>query len=111
MDFVPINREIYVVLCWLSLRRIRLYSVAFLDTQNFSRWLQQYYLTVLLSLLDVQKTVSMDSIGTSKITRKFQATIPKAVRKHLSLDNGDLVVFVKVQNEIVLKRGTVRISK
>ncbi len=52
----------------------------------------------------------MDSVGTSKITRKFQATIPKLVRKHLGLDTGDLLVFVKVQNEIVLKRGTVRIS-
>ena len=53
----------------------------------------------------------MDSMGTSKVTRKFQATIPKAVRELLRLDNGDLVVFVKVQNEIMLKKGTVRISK
>ena len=52
----------------------------------------------------------MDSVGISKITRKFQATIPKTVRKQLGLDSGDLVVFVKVQNEIVLKKGTVRIS-
>lgn len=52
----------------------------------------------------------MESIGNSKITRKFQATIPKAVREHLSLDNGDLVVFIKVENEIVLKKGMVRIS-
>ena len=52
----------------------------------------------------------MDSVGTSKITRKFQATIPKAVRELLGLDNGDLVVFVKFQNEIVLKRGTVGVS-
>jgi AbrB family looped-hinge helix DNA binding protein len=53
----------------------------------------------------------MDSMGSSKITRKFQATIPKLVREHLSLDKGDLLVFIKVQNEIVLKRGAVRITK
>jgi AbrB family looped-hinge helix DNA binding protein len=51
----------------------------------------------------------MDSMGSSKVTRKFQATIPKAVRKYLGLDNGDLVVFLKVRDEIVLKRGMVRI--
>jgi AbrB family looped-hinge helix DNA binding protein len=52
----------------------------------------------------------MDSMGTSKVTRKFQATIPKAVRKHLGLDNGDLVVFLKVRDQIVLKRGMVKVT-
>ena len=53
----------------------------------------------------------MQSLGTSKITRKFQSTVPKAVRKHLSLDYGDLLVFLIDQNEIVLKKGTVTIDK
>ena len=52
----------------------------------------------------------MEFLGTSKITRKFQATVPKAVRKHLGLDNGDLLVFLKDRNEIVLKKGTVKID-
>ena len=53
----------------------------------------------------------MESLGTSKVTRKFQATVPKAVREHLNLDNGDLLVFLKDHNEIVLKKGTVIIDK
>jgi AbrB family looped-hinge helix DNA binding protein len=50
-------------------------------------------------------------VGTSKVTRKFQATVPKAVRKQLSLDYGDLLVFLKEDDEIVLKKGTVKIDK
>jgi len=53
----------------------------------------------------------MESLGASKITRKFQATVPKLVREHLSLDDGDLLVFLKVHDEIVVKRGTVTIDK
>ena len=53
----------------------------------------------------------MESVGTSKVTRKFQATVPKAVRKHLRLNYGDLLVFLKENNEIVLKKGTVKIEK
>jgi len=53
----------------------------------------------------------LDALGTSKVTRKFQATVPKAVRKHLSLDNGDLLVFLKTHNEIILKKGAVKVVK
>ena len=53
----------------------------------------------------------MKPLGTSKVTRKFQATVPKPVRKHLSLDNGDLLVFLKDHGEIVLKKGTVKIHQ
>jgi AbrB family looped-hinge helix DNA binding protein len=50
-------------------------------------------------------------LGTSKVTRKFQATVPKAVREHLSLDDGDLLVFIKNHDEIVLKKGRVEIDR
>jgi len=53
----------------------------------------------------------MESLGTSKVTRKFQATVPKAVRKHLSLGNGDLLVFLINDDEIILKKGSVIIDK
>jgi len=53
----------------------------------------------------------MESVGTSKVTRKFQATVPKAVREQLSLDYGDLLVFLKEDNKIVLKKGTVTIER
>ena len=52
----------------------------------------------------------MESLGASRITRKFQATVPKEVRKHLRLVNGDLLVFLKIRNEIIIKKGTVRIE-
>jgi AbrB family looped-hinge helix DNA binding protein len=51
----------------------------------------------------------LEPLGTSKVTGKFQATVPKTVRKYLSLDNGDLLVFIKQNNEVVLKKGTVKI--
>jgi len=53
----------------------------------------------------------LESLGTSKVTRKFQATVPKAVRKLLSLGDGDLLVFLKNRDEIVLKRGRVEIDE
>jgi AbrB family looped-hinge helix DNA binding protein len=53
----------------------------------------------------------LDPVGTSKVTRKFQATVPKAVREHLNLDYGDLLVFLKEDKEIVVKKGRVKIDK
>jgi len=53
----------------------------------------------------------MDLLGDSKITGKYQVTIPKMVRELLQLENGDLLVFVKDQNAILIKRGKVSIEK
>jgi AbrB family looped-hinge helix DNA binding protein len=53
----------------------------------------------------------MHSLGASKITRKFQATVPKDVRKHLKLEHGDLLVFLKEDNEILLKKGRVEVEQ
>lgn len=53
----------------------------------------------------------MKSLGVSKVTRKFQATVPKQVRQYLSLDDGDLLVFLRVHDEIVVKKGTVTVGK
>jgi len=53
----------------------------------------------------------LDLVGDSKITGKYQVTIPKMVRELLQLENGDLLVFVKDQNAILIKRGKVSIEK
>lgn len=53
----------------------------------------------------------MEPLATSKVTRKFQATVPKAVREQLSLGNGDLLVFLKDHGEIVLKKGVVKVDQ
>ena len=42
---------------------------------------------------------------------QFQATVPKAVREHLSLNGGDLLVFLKDDDEILLKKGRVKIEE
>jgi AbrB family looped-hinge helix DNA binding protein len=52
----------------------------------------------------------MGLVGTSKITRKFQATVPKAVRRQLGLAEGDLLVFVEYHKQIVVKKGTMRVK-
>ena len=36
----------------------------------------------------------------AKVTSKGQITIPKAVRKRLNLEEGDLVVFYEDENEL-----------
>ena len=53
----------------------------------------------------------MDLLGDSKITGKYQVTIPKAVRKILKLRNGDLLVFVREHDVILIKRGKLSIEK
>lgn len=46
-------------------------------------------------------------MSSSKLTGKFQATIPKEVREKLKLKKGDTVVFQIVNNNIiVIKKST-----
>jgi len=52
----------------------------------------------------------MELLGNSKLTRKFQTTIPKSVREILELDTGDLLVFARDHDQIVVKRGKVKIA-
>ena len=52
----------------------------------------------------------MSYLGNSKLTRRFQVTVPKSVGRTLELDAGDLLVFVKKDRDIVVKRGRVKIE-
>lgn len=45
-------------------------------------------------------------LQTSKLTTKFQATVPTSVRKVLQLKAGDLVGFEIDGNEVRLRRAT-----
>jgi len=47
----------------------------------------------------------MKILGDSKVTEKFQATIPRVVRELLNLDAGDRVVFVAEKDTVVVKKG------
>jgi AbrB family looped-hinge helix DNA binding protein len=52
----------------------------------------------------------MKNVGHSRLTSKFQATIPKTVRAFMRLAKGDLLVFVISGNEIILKKGEIKIK-
>jgi len=47
----------------------------------------------------------MKILGDSKVTGKFQATIPRAVRDLLELDSGDRLVFLTEHGSVLLKKG------
>lgn len=44
-------------------------------------------------------------LGNSKVTRRYQITIPKGVRERFNFEIGDLVVFtVSKEGELVIKK-------
>jgi AbrB family looped-hinge helix DNA binding protein len=49
-------------------------------------------------------------LGDSKVTGRFQATIPKAVRDLLALEAGDRLVFVAEQKRISLKKARLELQ-
>jgi AbrB family looped-hinge helix DNA binding protein len=49
-------------------------------------------------------------IGDSKVSKKFQITVPKRVREILRLDSEDLVVFIVKRKDVVVRRGKVAIK-
>jgi AbrB family looped-hinge helix DNA binding protein len=52
----------------------------------------------------------LEVVGKSTITGRYQLTLPKHVREFLGAGNGDLIVFIKDHDRIVVKRGTVKIE-
>jgi AbrB family looped-hinge helix DNA binding protein len=52
----------------------------------------------------------LEVVGKSTITGKHQLTLPKHVREFLQAQNGDLIVFIKDRDKILVKRGTVKID-
>ncbi|MGQ0795657.1 MAG: AbrB/MazE/SpoVT family DNA-binding domain-containing protein [Nitrosopumilaceae archaeon] len=42
-------------------------------------------------------------LGASKVTVRFQVTIPEDVRKHMKIDVGQTLVFTEENNKIILK--------
>ncbi len=45
-------------------------------------------------------------LGVSKITYKYQITIPKRVRERLKLKEGDVLVFVIENGKLILIKST-----
>ena len=52
----------------------------------------------------------LEVVGKSTVTGRYQLTLPKRVREFLRAESGDLIVFVKEHDEIVVKRGRVQIE-
>ena len=52
----------------------------------------------------------MKQLGNSRLTSRCQVTVPRSVRRLMKLNTGDLLVFVASRNEIVLKKGQVKIN-
>ena len=52
----------------------------------------------------------MRILGSSRITGKSQVTIHKAVREVVRLEKGDLVVFVDEKDQVVIKKGRVKVE-
>jgi len=52
----------------------------------------------------------LEVVGKSTVTGRYQLTLPKHVREFLGAKTGDLIVFVKDHDKIVVKRGTVQIE-
>jgi AbrB family looped-hinge helix DNA binding protein len=57
------------------------------------------------------RNVRVKTLGNSRVSNKFQVTIPKEVRKLLKFSAGDLLVFVRDGRDVVVKRGEVRIKR
>ena len=52
----------------------------------------------------------MKILGDSKLTEKFQATLPRVVRELLNLESGDRVVFVTENDQVLVKKGKLDIQ-
>ena len=53
----------------------------------------------------------LEVVGKSTLTGRYQLTLPKFVREFLRADNGDLIVFIREHDKILVKRGTVKIEE
>jgi AbrB family looped-hinge helix DNA binding protein len=42
-------------------------------------------------------------VGASKITARYQVTIPEKVREHMKIEEGQTLVFVEEDGKIILK--------
>lgn len=46
-------------------------------------------------------------LGTSKITHKYQITIPKEVRNYYQFEQGDLIVFITEGDKLYIKTNKI----
>jgi AbrB family looped-hinge helix DNA binding protein len=44
-------------------------------------------------------------LGTAKLSTKGQVTIPSDARRKFNLNIGDLIVFIEIEGELVIRKG------
>lgn len=54
----------------------------------------------------MSKTSKREILGMSKITYKFQVTIPKRAREKFELKEGDVLVFFEEDGRLTLTKST-----
>ena len=47
--------------------------------------------------------MSEELLATTKVTRRFQITVPRNIRKELKIEEGDVVGYFKVNNKILIR--------
>ncbi len=67
-------------------------------------------LSRLTSLLAYRWISCMKVIGDSKVTGKFQATIPRPVRELLRLNSGDRIVFLTEGSHVRVMKGKLEVQ-
>lgn len=60
----------------------------------------------LLRELRMLKNTRREILGVSKLTYKFQVTVPKEVRKRFRLEEGETIVFIGEDGKLVLAKST-----
>jgi len=58
------------------------------------------------SLLVKGKMTKRVILGLSKITYKFQVTIPKRVRERFGFKEGDILVFIEEDGKLIIAKNT-----
>jgi AbrB family looped-hinge helix DNA binding protein len=53
----------------------------------------------------------MQVLGDSKLSRKYQVTVPKNARRLLELDAGDMLIFATENGELLIRRGKLLIEE
>ena len=54
----------------------------------------------------MSKNVRREILGMSKVTYKFQLTVPKKVREKFNLKEGDTLVFIEEDGKLILTKST-----
>jgi len=54
----------------------------------------------------ISNNTKREVLGTSKITHKFQVTVPKEVRRRFKLEKGETLVFLEEEDKLVVKKST-----